>query len=253
MRPTIDSLGAHLAAGNPGGVLGLYLFGSSVVGGLRPDSDIDLLILTERSLTATDRRGLVDVLLRYSGGRATVAPGRPLELTSLVLGDVVPWSYPPVCDFLYGEWLREEFVDGRLPQRHLNPDLAVLLTSVQGRVQILRGPSPAEMLEPVPARDLCRSMHDSLDTLLGDLAGDERNVLLTLARMLVTFGTGRLVPKDAAARQVMRGLPEPHRSVLSSAADGYLGRLRDDWSERQKEAEVTAQHLARRIREAASR
>jgi len=22
----------------------------------------------------------------------------------------LPWSYPPVSDFLYGEWLREEFL-----------------------------------------------------------------------------------------------------------------------------------------------
>jgi predicted nucleotidyltransferase len=253
VRRAIESLSDHLKTWDPGGVLGLYLFGSSVEGGLRPESDIDLLVLTERSLTVPERQGLVDFLLRYSGRRATVAPDRPMELTSLVLGDVVPWSYPPVCDFLYGEWLREEFVDGRVPQRHVNPDLAVLLTSVRGHAKCLQGPSPAEILEPVSTQDLHRCMHDSLDTLLNGLAGDERNVLLTLARMLVTFDTGRLVPKDEAARQVIHGLQEPSRSVLSLAADGYLGRQCDDWSEHQEEAVRTAQHLARRIREATSR
>jgi aminoglycoside 9-adenylyltransferase len=158
-----------------------------------------------------------------------------------------------VCDFRYGEWLREEIVDGRLPQRHLNPDLAVLLTSVRAHARCLWGPSPAQILAPVPTRDLYRSMHDSLDTLLNDLAGDERNVLLTLTRMLVTFDTGRLVPKDEAAHQVMHDLEEPHRSVLAVAADGYLGRLRDDWSKRQEEADATAQHLAQRNREAVPR
>jgi predicted nucleotidyltransferase len=252
VQSAVERLREHLATRDPGGVVGLYLFGSSVEGGLRPDSDIDLLLVTERSLSLVERRDLVGFLLRYSGRRATVATGRPLELTSLVLGDVVPWSCPPVCDFLYGEWLREEFYDGRVPQRHVNPDLAVLLTTVRRHAQTLRGPSPSEILEQVPAQDLLRSMRDSLDALLSDLAGDERNVLLTLARMLVTFDTGRLVPKDEAAREVMHGLQEPNRSVLSMAADGYLGRHRDDWSQRQEAAAETAQHLARRIRESPS-
>jgi aminoglycoside 9-adenylyltransferase len=53
---------------------------------------------------------LTDLLLQFSGRRATVAPGRPLEVTAAVLDDVLAWSYPPVSDFLYGEWLREEFL-----------------------------------------------------------------------------------------------------------------------------------------------
>jgi predicted nucleotidyltransferase len=252
VQRVIESLSDHLEARDPGRVFGLYLYGSSVAGGLRPDSDIDLLLLTERSLSPVERRRLVELLLRYSGRRATVAPGRPIELTSLVLADVAPWTYPPLCDFLYGEWLREEFVDGDVPQRHVNPDLAVVLTTVRQHAHCLHGPRPAEILDPVPTRDLHRSMHDSLDELLSDLAGDERNVLLSLARMLVTLDTGRLVPKDEAARQVMHRLHEPHRSILSVAADGYLGRRHDDWSERQEEVEETAHHLARRIRESPS-
>jgi streptomycin 3"-adenylyltransferase len=53
---------------------------------------------------------LTDLLMQFSGRRATVAPGRPLEVTAAGLDDVLPWSCPPVSDFLYGEWLREEFL-----------------------------------------------------------------------------------------------------------------------------------------------
>lgn len=103
-----------------GEVAALYLYGSAVAGGLRQDSDIDLLLVTRRSLHHDEREGLVDFLLNFSGRRAIRAPGRPMELTSLVLEDVVPWTYPPVCDFLYGEWLRDDFVEGRVPERHVN-------------------------------------------------------------------------------------------------------------------------------------
>src|SRR5215212_5707622 len=76
-----------------GGVVGLYLYGSAVDGGLRPQSDLDLLLLTQRSLRQEEREALLDFFVTWSGSRAISGPGRPIELTSLVHGDVVPWVY----------------------------------------------------------------------------------------------------------------------------------------------------------------
>ena len=80
MEPVIVRLTEYLKEANPGNVLGVFLFGSSVMGGLRPESDIDVLVLTQRSLSVGERRDLVDFLLQFSGQRATVAPGRPLRV-----------------------------------------------------------------------------------------------------------------------------------------------------------------------------
>ena len=246
----IEHLLRHLDRGDPGGVRGLYVFGSSVVGGLRPDSDLDLLLVTDRSLDADERTALLHLLFRFSGRRASVTPGRPVELTSVVLDEVVPWAYPPMCDFLYGEWLRTELADGRLPERHRNPDLAVLLTTLREHARTLRGPDPAGLLSPVPGADLRRAILDSLGPLLDDLSGDERNVLLTLARMVVTLETGEILPKDQAARRLLPGLPAPDRSVLALAAAGYLGEAVDDWAGDPGRAHATATDLAARIRSA---
>ncbi|MFC4785451.1 aminoglycoside adenylyltransferase domain-containing protein [Nocardioides sp. MAHUQ-72] len=247
--PTVfERLAAHLDAHDPGGVLGLYLYGSSVAGGLRPDSDLDLLLVTERPLGHDERAGLLDLLLQFSGRRATVEPGRPVELTSVVRDDLDPWTYPPRCDFLYGEWLRAVFVAGRVPEPHARADLAVLLTTLAQHAQVLRGPSPGDLLPAVPVGDLCRALHDSLPSLLDNLAGDERNVLLTLARMVVTLESGEIVSKDEAARRIRDGLPEEHHAVLSLAAAGYVGEREDDWTLHQAASRATAAHLAERIR-----
>ena len=248
MEPAIESLCGHLKQTDPGSMLAVYVYGSSAVGGLRASSDIDVLVITQRSLSRRDRRGLTEFLLQFSGRRATVAPGRPLEVTALALDDVVPWTYPPVCDFLYGEWLRDEFLTGCLPERHINPDLAVLITAVRQHAVVLHGPRPCDLLPPVPGEDLHRAIHDSLAELLDDLVGDERNVLLTLARMVVTVETGRIVPKDKASDLILPSIQEPHRSVLSLAARAYLGAVVDEWGNLQREASTTAHELARRVR-----
>jgi len=250
MPSAAERISDHVERHDPGGVVGLYLYGSSTAGGLRHESDIDLLLVTRRSLSALERAALSDLLLRYSGRGGTVAPGRPVELTSVVHTDLIPWRYPPVCDYQYGEWLRAEINAGQIPAPHPDPDLAILLTAARSASEPLRGPALDQVSDPVPAPDVRRAIHDSLDPLLGDLVGDERNVLLTLARMVVTLETGQIVPKDQAARRVMDKLPLACREVLDAARRGYLGEAVDDWTGFREPARQTAEWLAGQLRRA---
>jgi hypothetical protein len=215
---------------------------------LQPESDLDLLAVTRRSLPTPKRVELTDLLLRFSGRRATVQPGRPVELTSVVHSELSPWTYPPVCDYQYGEWLREDITAGQLPAPHPHPDLAILITSARSGSEPLRGPALDEIIDPVPAADLRRAIHDSVQPLLGDLHGDERNVLLTLARMVVTLETGEIVPKDDAAGRAMSVLPPGNRDLLEVARQGYLGHVADDWTQNRELTRETAERLAAHVR-----
>ena len=241
MQQVVSQLCEHLDENNPGGVLGFYLTGSAAMAGLRPDSDIDLVLVTQRSLSRAERRALLTLLLKISGASGGLA--RPVELTCVALPDVVPWAYPPTCDLLYGEWLRPAFAGGAIPEPHLSSDLAVMLTALHRHFRVLRGSVPSEIIDPVPDADVRQAILDSLPSLLTDLVGDERNVLLTLARMLVTISTGQIVSKDEAARRVESVLPEPARSILNEAAESYLGLVHGDWSAQQPQVQQTAAHL----------
>lgn len=209
--------------------VGVYLHGSAVHGGLRPASDLDVLVVSRRRMDDRERRALVDGLLPISG----FADGlRPVELTVVVQSEVRPWRFPPTCDFCYGEWLRTKLESGRPPQPEVMPDLALLITTALAGNRPLAGPPPAEVLDPVPRADLVRASVAGIPDLLADLDADTRNVVLTFARIWTTLATGEIRSKDAAASWALAQLPSKHRPVLAHARELYLHRRysEESWS-----------------------
>lgn len=214
------------------GIIGAYLHGSAAFGGLHPTSDIDLLIVARRPTTPAEKRALIERLLAVSGRGDPTRRSRPVELTIVVQGDVRPWRYPPRLDFQYGDWWRGEFERGNItPWESPNPDLTLQLEMALQAAFPLFGPPASEVLDSIPPADVQRAMLDSIPALLSDLDGDERNVVLTFARIWTTIATGIIRSKDAAADWALPLLPPEHRAVLAHARAIYLGEATEEWSD----------------------
>lgn len=221
-------------------IVAVHLFGSAAEGGLRPLSDIDLLVTASEAPSEPTRRALLQELLTVSGPPGADANLRALEVTVLVLSEIVPWRYPPRRELQFGEWLRGSLQGGAYESPMLDHDLAIILTKARQHSVSLIGPSAASLFEPVPRAHLVQSLRDSVAQWNGpkDLAGDERNIVLTLARIWYTATTGEIASKDAAATWLLDQLHEPHRAVLTTARAAYLGEGKDDLAGRS--AEVAA-------------
>jgi predicted nucleotidyltransferase len=211
--------------------VGAYLFGSAVLGGLRPESDLDVLAVSRRPTTHEQKHALVARLLEISGRDTPRGRWRRVELTIVVESEVVPWRSPPRFDFQYGDWLRRDFERGDVEPwpTTTTGDLATLLTMVLLCDRPLLGPPPAELLDPVPASDLAAAMVGDLGALLDDLEPDTRNVILTLARIWSTLATGAIRSKDDAADWALARLPEGQRPVLAHARAVYRGDEVESW------------------------
>lgn len=229
-------------------VVGIYLFGSAVVGGLKRNSDVDILVAVDVPPTFQQRKSLVAQLMKVSGAIGNTHSIRPIELTIITISDVVPWRFPPRAEFVYGEWLREEFEVGSVPNPAHDPDLAIVLKKVADNSLPLYGANAAEVFEPVPIADIRRAIRDSLPTLLAETAGDERNVVLTLSRMWLTATTGDIVSKDAAAEWARGQLAKEHAALLDYAKQGYLGDIDDRWDERLEDFEALITDLKKSIK-----
>jgi len=230
--------------------VGAYLFGSSVLGGLRPESDLDVLVVSKRQTTRHEKQRLVDRLLSISGRRTPHGRWRRVEMTIVVESEIKPWRYPPRFDFQYGDWLRSEFENGNLSPwaSTTNPDLSALITMVLLANTPVSGPPPGEIFESVPHADLVRAIVGDIDMLLADLDDDTRNVILTLARIWSTVATGAIRSKDSAADWALERLPEEHREPLARARAIYLGNGDECWGDMQPRVRAHANHVVAEIK-----
>lgn len=225
LSQALDVIQCHLASG----LLAVHLYGSALDGGLKPYSDIDLLVTVATKPDETTRQALLLDLLKISAPPGQHKDLRALEVTVVVRNDIVPWRYPARRELQFGEWLRKDILEGIVEPAVIDADLAILLTQARQHSIALTGSPAEEFFDPVPERDIFKVLGESLKrwNTPADWAGDERNVVLTLARVWYSAATGKIVPKDAAADWVLERLPEEHQSALAEARQAYLGHCDD--------------------------
>src|SRR5262249_41025521 len=131
-------------------------------------------------------------------------------------------------------------------------DLASLITMVRLANTPLAGPPPTEVLDPVPREDCVRAIVGDIDGLLGDLAWDTANALLTLARIWSTVMTDAIRPKDLAPDWALGRLPPQHRRSLARARAIYLGAEDDRWEQARADAQACAEYMVGAIRKLAA-
>lgn len=203
----------------------IHLFGSALDGGLRPRSDIDLLVTVAARPGETTRRALMPDLLAASAPPGCAGGKRPLEVTVVAHGDVVPWRHPARRELQFGEWLRRDLEAGIVEPALADHDLAILLTKARQHSVALVGAPASELFEPVPERDFVAALLATVAQWNAepDWHGDECNVVLALARIWYSAETGRIAPKDVAATWALERLPDAYRPVVAAARAAYLG------------------------------
>jgi len=235
----LERLGTSLKA--------VYLHGSAVSHGLHAYSDIDLLIVVDAPIADVTRLELLQDMNAVSA-----PPGdthlRPLEVIAFRLEELDHPPYPARAELVFGEWLREAFDAGRLPEGGADPEFTLMLAQARLEAFPLFGPPAADLLPAIAQQDIRRAIHDILPILFATLAEDERNVLLTLARMWWTTKDGTFVSKARAADWARPQLSRTASDTLGLAREEYLGARRINWSNRSAAVQTTALELAQRIR-----
>lgn len=204
-------------------LLGLHLYGSATDGGLKPHSDIDLMATVAEPLPEATRQALMRALLAHSAWPGRSIQHRALEVTVVARSALVPWRYPPRRELQFGEWLREDIAAGRFEPAMADPDLAILVPQLRQHGLALYGPEATALFPAVPPTDFRQALLDTIAqwNAAPDWQGEERQILLALARIWFSACTGRITNKDAAADWAAARLPPVHSALLLQAAQAY--------------------------------
>lgn len=221
-------------------VLAVYLYGSAVEDGLQPYSDIDFLVVIKQPLTLNERESLMNGLLEISAYPRSSKIYRALEVTIVIYSEIIPWNFPPKRELQFGEWLRDEIIVGQYGQSEYDADLVILLTKVRNTGVTLIGESAQNLLPIIPIEDLFRTLEETLQIWQEpkDLIGDERNIILTLARILFSRESGQIIGKSQATQWLLPQLSGTNAEILQLAHNEYLGLDIVDWSTKFQEVEA---------------
>lgn len=221
-------------------VLAVYLYGSVVEEGLQPYSDIDFWVVIKQALTLNERASLMKGLLEISAYPRSSKIYRALEVTIVIYSEIIPWNFPPKRELQFGEWLRDEMIAGQYGQSEYDADLVILLTKVRNTGVALIGESAQNLLPIIPIEDLFRTLEETLQIWQEpkDLIGDERNIILTLARILFSRESGQIIGKSQAVQWLLPQLSGTNAEILQLAHNEYLGLDTVDWSTKFEEVEA---------------
>lgn len=191
LEDVLTRLGSNLSDFLKEDLVGVYLHGSAVLGGFRPEaSDIDLVIVVETTLSLTVKSGLTRLLWRASGQ----LPGRGLECWVVTRTTVASGGADTAFELLISTHPREpRTVDGA---DHPAEGLLVDLSIVRNASYRVKGPPAKELIEHIPREKVYQEMAVILDEALKD--APESFGVLVAARSLRFLETGDHVSKIEA-------------------------------------------------------
>jgi streptomycin 3"-adenylyltransferase len=199
-----DLLGADL--------VGVYLHGSFALGCGNPNrSDLDLLVVTRRALTAKERDAFGDL---PAGSYEKPGWPRPLELSSLTIDQLRPWRHPTPYDLHLTA--RGTVGPGE------DPDLAAHVTVTRRAGIALAGPPPADVFPEVPREDYEDSLRRDFDWSLASAPKYRRYAILSVARIWASLAEpDELHTKETGAVWALARLPAELARPLELALESY--------------------------------
>lgn len=212
-------------------LLGIYLYGSTLDGGLKPCSDLDLFVAIKERPTEKLRQALLIDLLAVSLPPGKNPSLRALEVTVVNYNDLVPWKFPPRRELQFGEWLRKDILIGVFEEPTIDPDLTILLAKVRENSIAIAGPPAQELFDPIPKADFLQAQAETLNLWNApeDWMGEECNIILTLARIWYSVTTDKITSKEYAVNWLLeqKHLPTKYHPILCAARQVYCGLSQD--------------------------
>ncbi|WP_010280868.1 aminoglycoside adenylyltransferase domain-containing protein [Bacillus timonensis] len=204
--------------------VGFYLHGSLAMGGFNTNSsDIDVLVITDKSMEIEDKRNLAQFLLDYSKSPFSI------EISFLNTEQLRHWQHPCPYDFHYSELWRGRFETDLLngtyqflnDDIHLDGDLAAHLTITYQRGICVEGKPIKEVFPLVPRSDYISSILGDYQDCLVNIEEDPIYCSLNLLRVFWYLKEGVISSKQEAGDWGLKTFPRELSNTIHKVVDSY--------------------------------
>ncbi|WP_214827743.1 aminoglycoside adenylyltransferase domain-containing protein [Exiguobacterium algae] len=177
----------------------VYVHGSLAMGGFQPDrSDLDLLLVTSRSLDQTEKEAVLNLCLKWS------ASPYPLELSILSQDQLQNWCHPSPFEFHFSEGWRERFeraeaaMKATLQTGVRDPDLAAHVKVIMERGIVWKGEAIEHILSGYEESHFEDAIHRDVMDCFDSVQFDPVYALLNMVRAFAYKKEQYLLSKQEA-------------------------------------------------------
>lgn len=198
----------------------LYLHGSYILGDLKPKSDLDVLVVLNQGLTLADKQLLSHCFMDLSGEIGSNK--RYLEVAFININDTKQVSDLANLEFVYGEWLREDFIAGVFEPVH-DLEYRVMMHQAIYHHQLIYGTSAlSDYLKPCSVNEIKETMYEMQKNIEFEMS-DIDNLLFGMLRTVSFFKQEMYLTKDQAARYVLDNynLSSSNQKVIDTIINNY--------------------------------
>lgn len=204
--------------------IGFYLHGSLAMGGFNSkSSDIDVLVITNKTMTVGTKRKLAKLLISLSNEPF------PVEISFLNMEQLKNWKHPCPFDFHYSEFWRGRYQDdlSKGTYHHLNgdvrddADLAAHITILNHRGLRLEGPPIDEVFPSVPRSHYISSIMVDYQECLENIEEDTVYCALNLIRVYWYLNEGVISSKQEAGNWGLSSFPKEFGLTIQKVINSY--------------------------------
>ena len=224
IKDVIFSLEKKIAEIIKDDLIGFYIHGSLAMGGFNANSsDIDILVVTNDSMTVETKRELAKFFLTYSQSPY------PVEITILNKEQLNEWQHPCPYDFHFSEFWRERYVADLLngTDKFLNgrvdtdADLAAHITITNYRGVCVKGKPINEVFPQVPASDYLLSIMGDFKECLENIEEDPIYCTLNMIRVYMYLQEGVISSKLEAGKWGRSTFSKEMKNTIKKVVECY--------------------------------
>ncbi|WP_316571764.1 aminoglycoside adenylyltransferase domain-containing protein [Neobacillus sp. YIM B06451] len=204
--------------------VGFYLHGSLSMGGFNPHcSDIDILVVTDRSIDMEAKRRLAELFLTHSNNPFQV------EVSFLNREQLRDFEHPCPFDFHFSEYWRTRYEEDLSlgTYIHLNaevkkdPDLAAHITIINQRGICIEGSPIMDVFPSIPESFYTSSILGDFNDCLENIFENPVYCTLNMIRVYWYLSEGMISSKQEAGTWGLTTLPKEMNQTLQKVIHNY--------------------------------